>query len=198
MCVEWHEPVGWILHWLTTAILLLLIRNCFHSQKTPWLVNEVGQDPPFHRVRKSGSHGMAWVGRDLKAHQAPTLCMGRAAPQQLRLHRAHPTWPWAPPGMGHPLLSGQQRWCLTALWVKNFSYHDRILKSIIWKTFSFQKERKIFPNSKWLIAIFCCWAAFIYHVISLKNSRIPSNRNLEPQCEISVQLHRVVGCSALA
>jgi len=30
--------------------------------------------------------------------------MGRAAPHQLRLPRAHPTWPGVPPGMGHPQL----------------------------------------------------------------------------------------------
>jgi len=32
----------------------------------------------------------------------------------------HPTRPWAPPRMGHPLLSGQQCQRLTSLWVKNF------------------------------------------------------------------------------
>ena len=31
---------------------------------------------------------MVWVGRDLKAHAAPTPAIGRAAPHQLRLHRA--------------------------------------------------------------------------------------------------------------
>jgi len=31
---------------------------------------------------------MVWVGRDLKAHAAPTPAIGRTAPHQLRLHRA--------------------------------------------------------------------------------------------------------------
>ena len=32
----------------------------------------------------------------------------------------HPTWPWAPPGMGHHSFSGQLCQSLTALWGKNF------------------------------------------------------------------------------
>ena len=45
--------------------------------------------------------------------------MARAGcPHQLRLPRAHPTWPWAPPGMGHPQLSGQQCQNLTTLDVR--------------------------------------------------------------------------------
>ena len=63
--------------------------------------------------RSSGAHkrvpeewqrpaGMSWAGCPSPAQAAQG-----------------PPWPWAPPGMGHPHLSGQ---ChdLTALWVKNF------------------------------------------------------------------------------
>jgi len=31
---------------------------------------------------------MTWIGRELKAHSAPTPVLGRAAPHQLRLLRA--------------------------------------------------------------------------------------------------------------
>jgi len=44
---------------------------------------------------------MAWVGRDLKDHPAPTPYQGLVVTHQSRLPRAHPTQPWAPPGMGH-------------------------------------------------------------------------------------------------
>ena len=48
---------------------------------------------------------MALVGGNLKTIQFQPLCHGLAVPQ-FRLPRTHP-WPWAPPGMGHPQLSGQ-------------------------------------------------------------------------------------------
>ena len=47
---------------------------------------------------------MIRVRRHFKVHPALTPAMGRAAPHQLRLPRAHPTWPSVPPGMGHPQL----------------------------------------------------------------------------------------------
>jgi len=46
---------------------------------------------------------MEWLGLEetLKInHFHP--CHGLVAPHQLRLPKAHPTWPWSPPGMGHP------------------------------------------------------------------------------------------------
>jgi len=58
---------------------------------------------------------MIWVGRDLRDHPVQPPAEDKVVPQQLRLPRAHPAWPWAPPGMGQPQLSGQQCQSLTAL-----------------------------------------------------------------------------------
>ena len=66
------------------------------------------------------NHRMVWVGRDLKAHPVPPRAVGRAATQQLSCPGLHPTWPWAPPGMGHHSFSGQLCQRLTAIRVKNF------------------------------------------------------------------------------
>jgi len=44
------------------------------------------------------------LGGTLKLMQLHAPTVGWLLPQQLR---AHPTWPWAPPGMGHPHFSGQ-------------------------------------------------------------------------------------------
>jgi len=50
---------------------------------------------------------MAWVGRDLKYHQVPTPLPQAGSPTSISNTRPgypgpHPTWPWTPPGMGHP------------------------------------------------------------------------------------------------
>jgi len=47
------------------------------------------------------------VGRDLQDHPAQPHAVGRAATHELRLLRAHPTWPSAPPGMGNHNPAGQ-------------------------------------------------------------------------------------------
>ena len=81
------------------------------SEASPRLsckISSAGDLPSFpyplrHFDKTARSQRMVWVGRDLRrAPPTPTLVVGRAAPQQLRLPRVHPTWPWAPPGMGHP------------------------------------------------------------------------------------------------
>ena len=51
-------------------------------------------------------HRMVWVERDLKVLPVPSRAVGRAATQQLSCPGPHPTWPWAPPGMGHHSFSG--------------------------------------------------------------------------------------------
>ena len=50
---------------------------------------------------------MAWVGRDLKDHQAATPTPQAGPPTSTFNTRPgcpgpHPTWPWTPPGMGQP------------------------------------------------------------------------------------------------
>ena len=50
---------------------------------------------------------MAWVGRDLQDHQAPTPPPQAGPPTSTFNTRPdcpalHPTRPWTPPGMGHP------------------------------------------------------------------------------------------------
>jgi len=52
-------------------------------------------------------HRMAWVGRVLKDHQAPTPPLQAGPPTSAFNTRPgcpglHPSWPWTPPGMGHP------------------------------------------------------------------------------------------------
>ena len=53
------------------------------------------------------NHRMAWVGRDLKDHESPTLLPQAGPPASTFNTRPgcpgpHPTWPWTPPGMRHP------------------------------------------------------------------------------------------------
>ena len=55
---------------------------------------------------------------DPTVHSAPTPAVGRAAPHQLRLPRAHSTWPYLQGWGTHS--SGQQCRGLNTLWVKNF------------------------------------------------------------------------------
>jgi len=50
---------------------------------------------------------MAWVGSDLKDHQAPTPLLRARSPISTSntrpdCTRLHPTWPRTPPGTGHP------------------------------------------------------------------------------------------------
>ena len=57
---------------------------------------------------------MAWVGRDLKDHQAPTLLPQAGPPTSIPNIRPdcpgpHSIWPWTPPGTGHP----QPLWALS-------------------------------------------------------------------------------------
>ena len=49
-----------------------------------------------------------WFGleRNLGAQPSPTSAMGKAAPPSSGCPGPHPTWPWAPPGMGHHSFSG--------------------------------------------------------------------------------------------
>jgi len=47
-----------------------------------WLISELSE------LVKQSIHGIVGVGRELKAHPAPTPAVGRAAPNQLRLPRA--------------------------------------------------------------------------------------------------------------
>ena len=55
---------------------------------------------------------MAWVGRDLKNHQAPAPLPQTGPPTSICNTRSgcpgpHPILPWTPPGTGHHSLSGQ-------------------------------------------------------------------------------------------
>ena len=51
----------------------------------------------------------------------PNACHGQGCPPTSSgCPGPHPTWPGAPPGMGHHSFSGQLCQRLTALWVKNF------------------------------------------------------------------------------
>ena len=56
---------------------------------------------------RSYNHRTAWVGKDLKAHPAPTPCHGWLLPTSSGCPGLHPTRPRAHPGMGHPQLSGK-------------------------------------------------------------------------------------------
>jgi len=59
------------------------------------------------------NHRMAWVGRDLKDHQAPTSLFNTRP----SFSGPHPIWPWTTPGVGHP----QPLWAAcSSIWVKTF------------------------------------------------------------------------------
>jgi len=74
------------------------------SNKVEWSWHWLG----VHRITQPKS-GCSWKG----AYSSPSLCHGQGC------HSGHPgphpAWPWVPAGMGHPQLSGQLSWCLTAL-----------------------------------------------------------------------------------
>ena len=88
---------------------------CGESSRSPTQVSAAGSSTSSAYRITAPQNG--WVGRDLKASNSSPL-LWADCPHQLRLPRAHP-WPWEPPGMGNPQLSGQQCRGLT-LWVKNF------------------------------------------------------------------------------
>jgi len=46
---------------------------------------------------------MVWVGRDHKAHPAPTPCCGLVAPTRSGCPGPHPTWPGTKPGLQTPV-----------------------------------------------------------------------------------------------
>ena len=59
------------------------------------------------RKRRPMNHRMAWVGSDLKDHQAPTALQQVGPPTSTfntkpSCPRPHPNWPCTPPGTGHP------------------------------------------------------------------------------------------------
>jgi len=60
--------------------------------------------------------GLEWSLKPTQSQPLPWAGL----PHQVRLLRTQPTWPWAPPGMGHHSFSGQLCQHLTALWVKDF------------------------------------------------------------------------------
>ena len=66
-------------------------------------------------------HRTVWVLKDFQDHLVPTPAAGGLPPTSSGCPGPHPTWPWAPPGMGHHSFSGQLCQHLTALWGMNFS-----------------------------------------------------------------------------
>ena len=69
---------------------------------------------------------MAWVGRDLKDHQAPTPLPAAGPPTSKSNTRpgcpgSHPTWPRTPQGTGH----------LQPLWTCLISWHFRLRVQMI-------------------------------------------------------------------
>jgi len=58
-----------------------------------WIEHRNG--PPLCLVIDSLNHRMAWLGRDLKDHEAPTSLL-QAGPPTSTLHTAQ-WWPWAAP-----------------------------------------------------------------------------------------------------
>jgi len=50
----------------------------------------------------ASQNDLSWEGP--QSPPSPNHSHGLAVPYQLRLPRAHPTWPWAPPEMGQPVL----------------------------------------------------------------------------------------------
>ena len=55
-------------------------------------------------VQRTMESQNGWVGRDLKAHQAPSCAVGWLHLLPPGCSGPHPLWPWAPPGMEHPQL----------------------------------------------------------------------------------------------
>ena len=75
-------------------------------------------------------------GLGSKGTQRSVPCHGQGCPHQLSCPGPHPTWPWAPPGMGHHSSSGQLCQSLTALSVKNFPLSSKLnLSSFSLKSF---------------------------------------------------------------
>ena len=71
---------------------------------------------PYDRITESQS-SLGWKGSQSLSSSIP--CRGWA-PTSSGCPGPHPSWPWAPPGMGQHSFSGQPYQRLTALWVKNF------------------------------------------------------------------------------
>jgi len=74
---------------------------------------------PPSRWHESQNRRMAWVEGTSKTIYFQPLPWAGLPPTSSGCPGPHPTWPWAPPGMGHHSFSGQLGQRLIALWVKN-------------------------------------------------------------------------------
>lgn len=72
--------------------------------KPPHTIIHVYRCTFHHRMIVESQHGLNWK-RPLRSW-SPSPCCGLVATHKLRLSRAHPTCPWAPPGMGICSFSG--------------------------------------------------------------------------------------------
>lgn len=88
-------PFEWLEEGLYEQYAMLFIKN---------LESEPSNIKSLHRIMSHPQNGLGWKGHYRPL--SPTPCHGLGAPHQLRLPETHPTWHWAPPGMGYPLLSG--------------------------------------------------------------------------------------------
>lgn len=71
--------------------------------------------PPTIATKQN--HRVIWVGRHLKDPPVPTpFAMARDIFHLIRLLRAHPTWSWTHPGMGHPWLLWATSFCASSPW----------------------------------------------------------------------------------
>jgi len=71
-------------------------------------------------IESWNEHRLIWVGRDHKSMPPQPLLWAGLPPTNWGCPGPHPTWPWAPPGMGHHRFSGQRCQHLTVTWGKNF------------------------------------------------------------------------------
>ena len=128
VCISWkvrHLQVEASITTLRPQFLCPFIVEALHwaflrrkeSWNRPWLViymaflSEMKNIKAYFqhlqdRIIELWNHRMAWVGRNLKNHQAPTPLLQARPPASTfntgpGCTRLHPTQPWTPPGMGH-------------------------------------------------------------------------------------------------
>jgi len=107
-CVQPGVRQFWRWHPLTQKQLACWLCNLTRWESVTYFLKiQIYITYTVFEMSSSKDRRMAWVGKDLEDHQVLTSLSQAGLPAARPSSRpgwqgSHPTWPWMPPGMGHP------------------------------------------------------------------------------------------------
>ena len=134
---------------------------------------------------ESQNRRMAWVGRDLKDRESPDPLPEAGPPTSISNTRPgcpgpHPTWPWTPPGMGHP----QPLWAACSSTSPLSCYRKKTWENTLTQTQDFNSQSRL-----WLVIILLFFfpSKFAAHQKRLNKIIIHSDQDTVLHCVVYVE-----------